>query len=719
MDAQGALDSLLGRLTAVLVSEAKLLGGVRGDVEFIKDEMESMDSLVAHIMEAQHRDRQVRTWMRHVAGLSRDCEACVMLYLQYVTPGPAGHRRGGKCCGLLAYLRRIPRLVRTIPARHRVATRIRELKVRALDVGERRLKYGITVPPAAVVTDDDMPPPARPPGWPEADYDEEDLKRRELLYGEPPVQWSDTVDRSWAEMNHLYLSLRQYRKNTSRIMLMFCYNELPVRYKTCLQYMSIFPQGHIFRRTRLIRRWLTEGLVIDRRISGNNLGSVRSGDHHNSSSSRPLVQLEEQAEHVFGALVARGFLHPEITSAAGKIKTCTMHHIVHDFIATEASFMDTCIPPDVAHRLSINSGIALEEAAPPESNSPFHRILSLLGSIPGSDQWQLLKVLDLEDCKGLKKKHLKNICKIVLLKYLSLRNTDVTQLPKQIKELQCLETFDIRQTEIRAFSTKSVFFPMLKHLLAGSKGSPSRSSNNSHRFEESLPTVQLPSGTQRMKRLQILSHVDASNNVDDLISIGQLLQLRKLGVVLDGKKAGGMALLFEQIEKLHGCLCSLSIWINHLATSEGTVPETEKIANLASPPKLLQSLNISGITSGLPNWITKLERLTEITLRETYLAEDAIQVLGKLRILRCLRLRCKSYTGTNLTFSAEEFKHLKSLIVEGCDITTISFTNIGAAPKLEMIIWSFASVETLSLSGIDYLPKLKKLELNGDKTWLH
>mgnify|MGYP003703213791 CR=1 FL=1 len=52
MDAQGALDSLLGWLTTVLVSEAQLLGGIRGDVEFIKDEMESMDRLVAHITEA-------------------------------------------------------------------------------------------------------------------------------------------------------------------------------------------------------------------------------------------------------------------------------------------------------------------------------------------------------------------------------------------------------------------------------------------------------------------------------------------------------------------------------------------------------------------------------------------------------------------------------------------------------------------------------------------
>uniref|UniRef100_A0A0E0MHT1 Disease resistance N-terminal domain-containing protein n=1 Tax=Oryza punctata TaxID=4537 RepID=A0A0E0MHT1_ORYPU len=58
---EGALDSLLGWLTTVLVSKVQLLGGVRADVEFIKDEMESMNSLLLHLTDAQHRDHQMRT----------------------------------------------------------------------------------------------------------------------------------------------------------------------------------------------------------------------------------------------------------------------------------------------------------------------------------------------------------------------------------------------------------------------------------------------------------------------------------------------------------------------------------------------------------------------------------------------------------------------------------------------------------------------------------
>ena len=91
MDAPGALDSFLGRLTTVLVNEAQLLGSVRGDVEFIKDEMESMNGLILHLTEAQHRDHQVRAWMKQVVGLTRDCEGNVELYVHYVGSRPGRH----------------------------------------------------------------------------------------------------------------------------------------------------------------------------------------------------------------------------------------------------------------------------------------------------------------------------------------------------------------------------------------------------------------------------------------------------------------------------------------------------------------------------------------------------------------------------------------------------------------------------------------------------
>jgi hypothetical protein len=199
MEAQGALDSLLGRLSSILVDEARLLGGIRGDVEFIKDEMECMNSLILQITEAQHRDHLVRAWMKQVVGLTRDCEGNVELYIHYIDGGPGGG-------GVLGYLRRVARVLRTVPVRHRIATRIQELKVRARDVGDRRQRYGVTVPPASAMAgtdayDGDVVEPAG---------DEEVRRRRRAVLfdsAEPPA-WADEEEVSRGNQ-HLVLQLLQ------------------------------------------------------------------------------------------------------------------------------------------------------------------------------------------------------------------------------------------------------------------------------------------------------------------------------------------------------------------------------------------------------------------------------------------------------------------------------------------------------------------------------
>ena len=60
--AQGAVDSLLGTLASLIKDEAQLLGNVRDDVQFISDEMESMNGFLLHVDEAtEEDDHQVRS----------------------------------------------------------------------------------------------------------------------------------------------------------------------------------------------------------------------------------------------------------------------------------------------------------------------------------------------------------------------------------------------------------------------------------------------------------------------------------------------------------------------------------------------------------------------------------------------------------------------------------------------------------------------------------
>jgi len=178
-----------------------------------------------------------------------------------------------------------------------------------------------------------------------------------------------------------------------------------------------------------------------------------------------------------------------------------------------------------------------------------------LESLPTSAPLGLLEVLDLEGCKGLRRHHLRDICnKIYQLKYLSLRNTNVTEFPKEIEKLRYLQTLDIRQTKIRTVTTKAIVLPKLMHLLAG------HIDNQGNEAGRSFSTVHMPRGIGSMTDLQILCHVQVSNSTDELMEVGRLQQLRKLGVILCGKEAR-LSHFLRVIERLNECLRSLSVHI--------------------------------------------------------------------------------------------------------------------------------------------------------------
>ncbi|CAD6246438.1 unnamed protein product [Miscanthus lutarioriparius] len=136
--AAGAVSSLL----VVVRNEALLLGGIRDDVQFIKEEMESMKSFLAHLARStppgREHDEQVRTWMNQVRLLAQDCH-------KLHRPLPVQREpRHPPCQGQAPAL---PLVGLLVPAQAALAAvQLRQLKDRAHDVGERRLRYGVEVP---------------------------------------------------------------------------------------------------------------------------------------------------------------------------------------------------------------------------------------------------------------------------------------------------------------------------------------------------------------------------------------------------------------------------------------------------------------------------------------------------------------------------------------------------------------------------------------------
>lgn len=154
------------------------------------------------------------------------------------------------------------------------------------------------------------------------------------------------------------------------------------------------------------------------------------------------------------------------------------------------------------------------------------------------------------------------------------------------------------------------------------------------------------------------------------------------------------------------------------APHESTPSSAELPSHISSRlqhyPKILESLSISGTTlkGHLLPVITKggNDRLAKITLSSTPLNQDDLNILARLPMLQCLRLRNIACTEGMLTFKEDEFKCLKYLLVEGSDLTNINFED-GAAYKLEKIALSFTSAG--SVSGVENLPIFQELELRN------
>uniref|UniRef100_I1QE49 Uncharacterized protein n=1 Tax=Oryza glaberrima TaxID=4538 RepID=I1QE49_ORYGL len=455
----------------------------------------------------------------------------------------------------------------------------------------------------------------------------------------------------------------------------FCYQALPNNYKNCLWYSTVFTRGISMpdgvRRASLLRRWVAQGLITQ----------------VDQSSA------EIEAGHCFEAMLRQKLIVPSGLSGARKVKSCTVHPVVADLIDRESStvedlLLNNQLPLDLDLLYSIRNGMQLHPA-----NSNITRFLNSLSSTSRL----LLTVLDLEGRKGLKANDLHTVCKIHKLKYLSLRNTDVAQLPKQIGQLRLLETLDIRGTRVQVFHTT---LPMLKHLLAGCIiVCPGKDIVKSKEF---FSTVCVPRAVATMEKMEILSHVKVSNSATELNNIGDKLEhLKKLGVVLSGTKAS-LIDLFLQVDKLHRCLRSLSIRMD----PPGNWDAIDAI--LLRPPKLLESLHICSIRSRLPPRIKELHHLAKITLRDTFLNQGALDVLSRLDGIRYLRLCYHSFAEGALRFWS--FGNLMDLIIEDDIIISVTF-GYRNPDKLEKIVWSFTHME--KLSGVRKLQSLTHLELKG------
>ncbi|CAO2191461.1 unnamed protein product [Urochloa humidicola] len=272
----------------------------------------------------------------------------------------------------------------------------------------------------------------------------------------------------WRKLNkHISAELKMNPQLESiRTILTKSYDGLPYHLKSCFLYTgAIFSSGHKISQRRLVRRWKAEGYLM--------------GVHDKCE--------EEIATDYFMELIDRSMILPSQQSVYSRkgIDSCHIHDLMHDICISKAieenlvfRFEEDCSSSDtqrIFRHLAISSNWKGDESEF-ESKVDLSRVpsLTVFGKVRPfaiSAKMRLLRVLDLEDTKGLVDHHLQQIGKLYHLKYLSLRRCDdIYCLPDSFGNLRQLQTLDIAFTNVLKLPKTITKLTKLQFLCAGSVG---------------------------------------------------------------------------------------------------------------------------------------------------------------------------------------------------------------------------------------------------------
>uniref|UniRef100_A0A8R7TP42 Disease resistance protein RPM1 n=2 Tax=Triticum urartu TaxID=4572 RepID=A0A8R7TP42_TRIUA len=258
------------------------------------------------------------------------------------------------------------------------------------------------------------------------------------------------------------------------------YNHLHHYLKVCMMYLSIFPEDYAISKDRLLKRWVAEGLVAE--VQG--------------------LTLMEVAEAYYKELVSRSMIDRSgevVTIYDGRVEMCRVHDMMLEVLVSkslECNFVRLVgglhegMPYDRIRRLSIHGGEEAEDSPwnttaawdsrmnGVEEMKMMDRVRSLsmfrhedhTKLLDRLGEFTLLRVLDLEDCTGIENKHLKQVCRMYLLRFLSLKGTSINKMPPEVGELANLETLDVRQTYLEDLPETVSMLQKLEHLLINNKG---------------------------------------------------------------------------------------------------------------------------------------------------------------------------------------------------------------------------------------------------------
>ncbi|XBI88180.1 hypothetical protein VPH35_026169 [Triticum aestivum] len=461
-------------------------------------------------------------------------------------------------------------------------------------------------------------------------------------------EW-DTVNKSIGSGLEKFPNMENMRQ-----ILSISYYDLPSHLKPCFLYLSVYPEDYTILSDHLVRRWISEGLV------------------HGSD----VDTLYKVGFGYFNDLINRSLIQPQHVDSRGNVGACHVHDMVLDLITSlsiEENFvttLDSHQPSDLSkkiHRLSIQNNqehhtMSLSMLSLSHVRS-FIIFPSATKLMPPLSRFQVLRVLDLEGCRDLVNHHIDGVGNLFHLRYLGLRDTNITKIPKGVGNLYCLQTLDLSQSGIIDLPSTIVQLRKLVCLYIET-------------------SAKLPDGIGAMKSLQVLSTVGVSNSPNFSKELGYLSDMRVLKISLSGTWD-------KNYEKHLLCsLCKLTK-IKEISIQSSGVP-TKFIVDLGWTPHNLQYF--FGNIPRLPEWMnSSLSKLSTLIITLDKIQQEDLGTLGNIPFLNylCVTVHKIKKAEERLIIGTDHanFKCLSEFHIHN-DSLGIMFVE-GAMPRLQTLEVTF------------------------------
>uniref|UniRef100_N1QX52 Putative late blight resistance protein-R1A-6-like protein n=1 Tax=Aegilops tauschii TaxID=37682 RepID=N1QX52_AEGTA len=475
-----------------------------------------------------------------------------------------------------------------------------------------------------------------------------------------------------------------------RIILNLSYMHLPLHLRPCLLYLGMYLEDHEILMRDLVLQWVAEGFVSN--THGSNMVDV--------------------AKIYFNELINRSMVQPEKSMGDEAVVSCKVHDMMLDLIVSkcaEENFSSVAHNwEDVARmhgfehkvrRLSLN----------PRSNDVSPRVIhtsmshvrsfSQFGESKFAPPLSLFKYLRVLVYEFSYKKgttlDLTPIGQLFQLRYLKVVAFQcIVHLSTEIRELVHLETLQIASRSAQNFPSDIVLLPRLSQL--------------------TLPKgIGLPQGIKSIKSLRDLNCFDiGKSSLEDIDGLGKLTNLRVL--VFLGKM---MVEVVDALVSSIGKLCDLKLLIVH---GEPSKHYCDLIYSLSNPPLHIEKIYLRGwLLKRIPNWIGDLHCLGSLSLSVEHLSTEEVNVVGKLPSLVELCLWVTHITEDSgaaiaCTGLFPILEDLRLFSEDGDDATICMEFKAGVMPNLRLLgleicdRWSGATP-----LGMEHLLALEHIRIGG------